>query len=87
MVCDHQKKALRENMYIETCKEAVDEHDFMEVKKNGSLGAVDGQHDDRHITRAIGIWVCYDYLNAPRKVEPRTAREKSLNKVYGESTI
>ena len=87
MVCDHQKKALRENMYIETCKEAVDEHDWMEIKKNGAIGAVDGQHDDRHITRAIGIWVCYDYLNTPRKVVPRTAREKSLNKVYGESTI
>lgn len=87
MVCDHQKKALRENMYIETCKEAVDEHDWMEIKKNGAIGAVEGQHDDRHITRAIGVWVCYDYLNAPRRVEPRTKKEKSLNKVYGESTI
>lgn len=59
----------------------------MEVKKNGAIGAVDGQHDDRHITRAIGVWVCYDYLNAPRKVEPQTAKGKSMNKVYGESTI
>ena len=42
MVCDHQKKALRENMYIETCREAVDEHDYMEIKKNGSIGAVEG---------------------------------------------
>ena len=66
MVCDHQKKVLRENMYIETCAEACDEHEFMEVKGNGSVGAVDGQHDDRHITRAIGVWICYDYLNAPR---------------------
>lgn len=87
MVCDHQKKALRENMYIETCEEACDEHDFMEVKSNGSLGAVDGQHDDRHITRAIGIWVCYDYLNAPRKREMPTGRAKSLTKILGESTI
>lgn len=87
MVCDHQKKALRENMYIETCVDAANEHDYMEVKKNGALGAVDGQHDDRHITRAIGVWVCYDYLNAPRKVEPRTAKAQYLSKVYGESTI
>ena len=87
MVCDHQKKALRENMYIETCSDAVDEHDWMEIKKNGSIGAVEGQHDDRHITRAIGIWVCYDYLNTPRKVVPRSARAKAMTKVIGMTTI
>ena len=87
MVCDHQKKALRENMYIETCSDACDEHDFMEVKANGSLGAVDGQHDDRHITRAIGVWICYDYLNPPRKVEMTTSRGKSYTRIINESTI
>lgn len=87
MVCDHQKKVLRENMYIETCAEACDEHDFMEVKSNGSLGAVDGQHDDRHITRAIGIWVCYDYLNAPRRAKETTIVRKKTVKTINESTI
>ena len=66
MVCSHQRKVLRENMYIETCSEAVDEHDQFEYKEDGTLGAIDGAHDDRHITRAIGIWVCYSYLTAPR---------------------
>ena len=87
MVCDHQKKALRENMYIELCNEAVNEHDYMEIKKNGSIGAVEGQHDDRHITRAIGVWVCYDYLNAPHKVSPPTQKQKDYNKIINESTI
>lgn len=87
MVCDHQKKVLRENMYIETCKEAVDEHDWMEIKKGGAIGAIDGQHDDRHITRAIGLWICYDYLNVPRKIVPRSARAKAMTKVVGESSI
>jgi hypothetical protein len=87
MVCDHHKKVLRENMYIETCEEACHEHDFMEVKANGSLGAVDGQHDDRHITRAIGVWVCYDYLNPPRKIERQTSRGKSYTRIINESTI
>ena len=87
MVCDHQKKVLRENMYIETCAEACDEHDFMEVKSNGSLGAVDGQHDDRHITRAIGIWVCYDYLNAPRRAKETTISRQKIVKTINESTI
>jgi hypothetical protein len=74
-------------MYIETCSDACDEHDFMEVKGNGSLGAVDGQHDDRHITRAIGVWICYDYLNAPRRVELPTGRGKSYTRIVNESTI
>lgn len=79
MVCNHHKKVLRENMYIETCSEAVDEHDTLEVKPNGSLGAIDGKHDDRHITRAIGIWAAYnpDILNAPRKKE-KNPRKKIL---------
>lgn len=87
MVCDHQKKVLRENLYIETCSEACDEHDFMEVKSNGSVGAVDGQHDDRHITRAIGVWVCYDYLNAPRVFENRPNRSLKQKYTINESTI
>lgn len=87
MVCDHHKKALRENMYIETCAEAVDEHDYMEVKANNSIGAVDGQHDDRHITRAIGIWICYDYLNPPRRIERKTEKTVQLTKIVNESSI
>ena len=87
MVCDHQKKALRENLYIETCAEACDEHDFMEVKANGSLGAVDGQHDDRHITRAIGVWICYDWLNTPRVFKPREKKSKFKKETINESTI
>lgn len=87
MVCDHQKKVLRENMYIETCAEACDEHDFMEVKSNGSLGAVDGQHDDRHITRAIGNWVCYDYLNPPRRTKESPIVRTKTTRIINESTI
>jgi hypothetical protein len=59
-VCSHQQAVLENDKYIEYCKEAVDEHDTFEVKENGTLGAVDGCRDDRHITRAIGIWVCYN---------------------------
>ena len=87
MVCDHQKKALRENMYIETCSEAVDEHDTLEVKKNGSLGAIDGKHDDRHITRAIGIWACYQYMDLPRKYEPNPTRGRISAKRTGMSSF
>lgn len=86
-VCSHQQKALAQNLYIETCKEACDEHDYIELSGNGAIGACEGQHDDRHITRAIGVWVCYEQLDPPRKVDkihkPASFKKATIN----ESTI
>lgn len=87
MVCDHHRKVLRENMYIETCVEAVDEHDWFEQKENGELGAIDGQHDDRHITRAIGIWVCYQELPYPRLIKKLDANAVRKTKKIGLSSF
>lgn len=69
MVCDHQRKALEHSLYLERCEEAVDEHRTLEIKSSGEIGASDGSHDDRHITRAIGVWVCYQYLSVPQKYD------------------
>ena len=73
MVCTHQQLVLAEDLYIERCLDAANEHDTFEVKDDGTLGAVDGAHDDRHITRAIGNWICYSidrpYLLDDRKFE------------------
>lgn len=69
MVCDHQKKALENSLYLERCIEAVNEHRTLEIKANGEIGATDGAHDDRHIVRAIGVWVCYEYLSAPESLD------------------
>ena len=73
MVCTHQQLVLAEDLYIERCLDAANEHDTFEVKDDGSLGAVDGARDDRHITRAIGNWICYSidrpYLLDDRKFE------------------
>lgn len=76
MVCDFQKEVLRDGLYIEHCAEAVDEHETFEVKDNGKLEAVDGCHDDRHITRAIGNYFNYKVMSYPKfitKEETHTA--------------
>ena len=65
-ICTHQQIILAEDGYIEPCREAIDEHKTFEVKHDGSLGAVEGCHDDRHITRALGNWICYKHLDIPR---------------------
>jgi hypothetical protein len=87
MVCDHHKKVLRENMYYEPCAECCDEYDTFEVKPNGSLGAIDGSHDDRNITRCIGIWACYHHMDAPRVYEVYTNTNSSFNDYAGYSSF
>lgn len=43
--------------YIERDARAMDEADTYEMKDNGSFGAVDGAHDDIHMSTAIGLKV------------------------------
>ena len=85
MVCTHQQMVLHDDMYIERCMEAVNEHDTFEVKENGSLGAVDGSHDDRHITRAIGNWICYD-IDKPYLLDERKF-ERFTNTIINEASL
>ena len=86
MVCSHQQIVLHNDMYIERCLEAANEHDTFEVKPNGELGATEGSHDDRHITRAIGIWACYKHLPPPKEVTGRDVFF-STEQIVNESTI
>ena len=82
MVCDLELEVLRDGLYIERCAEAVDEHATFEVKENGELGAVEGCHDDRHITRAIGNYFNYKILPPPRFVDdtsPSTAGSRIVS--------
>lgn len=62
MVISHQVKVIRDELYVERCAEAVDEHDTFEIKEDGkTMGAVEGKNDDRLMVRAIGNWVCYKW--------------------------
>lgn len=87
MVCTHQQKVLAEDMYIERSIDAVDEHDTFEVKENGSLGAVEGCRDDRHITRAIGVWICYNELKPPVEIPDGQPRYSTARNIANESTL
>ena len=87
IVCSHQQKVLAKDLYIETCKEACDEHDYIELSGNGAIGACEGQHDDRHITRAIGVWICYEQLEPPRLVDKIKKKPIFKRATINESTI
>ncbi len=77
MIIDHQVRMVREGAYIERETEAVDEHLCYEKRQNGSFGAIAGRHDDRLMTRAIGLFICCNSMPLPKIIEkkaPATAR-------------
>ena len=86
MVIDFLVKAFRDSLYIEHCSRTCDEFDLYEIKENGrEMGAVEGNHDDRVMATAIGVWVCYNHplptpLNKynPSKKKTRIVSEASL---------
>lgn len=71
LVCDFLLKALRMHLYIERNEECIDEMEVFERKPDGKLGAVDGNHDDRVMTRAIGSYFlfCEGMMPVPRFVD------------------
>ncbi|MDR3142111.1 MAG: hypothetical protein LBU37_10350 [Tannerellaceae bacterium] len=86
MVISHQAKVVRGELYVERCLFAVMEHDVFEIKKDGkTLGAVEGMHDDRLITRAIGNWICYK-LPLPKLIITDQTNN-AARKIQGEATI
>jgi len=86
MVCDYELWALREGMYVERSEIAVNEHSVFEVKDNGELGAVEGNHDDCHITRAIGNYFNYKLMPAPKFVKLNN-KPQPEHRIAGEMTI
>jgi hypothetical protein len=86
MICDFQLFVLRDDLYIERCAEAVDEHSTFEIKQNGELGAVEGNRDDRHITRAIGNYFNYKIMAAPKFIKEQKATNNT-NSYVNEMTM
>lgn len=56
MIIDAQNAALRDQTYIERDIRVLDECDTYENKPDGTLGAVDGCHDDLVIPSAMANW-------------------------------
>ena len=77
MIKDNYTALLRERGYYEYDQRAIDEADTYEVKDNGSLGAVEGQHDDVLMTTMGGTWLSSSYMEAPRVVKLSTGRGRS----------
>ena len=76
MIIDALNAAARENYlrqfgeqesfgFIEHDQRAVNECHWYEIKRDGSMGAVDGKHDDMVITTAGCVWLSNSYMDKP----------------------
>lgn len=78
-------KRMREQSYIEYDARAIDEADIYEIKSNGTYGAVEGEHDDIYMSRAIGLKASQIY-DPPALVQIARVH-KPRRKVSSESTF
>lgn len=72
---------VREGLYVERDEGCLNEMLTYEKRQNGSYGAIPGKHDDRLMTRAIGLHVSFYKMERPRVV----ARERRMPKAKIES--
>lgn len=68
---------LREKMYIERERACLDEYATYIESEDGVFEAMEGHHDDRLMTRAIGLYVCYKEMDLPEIIE--ASRRRSTN--------
>ena len=62
-------KCVREHLYTERDMRALDELLVYEKKQNGSYGAITGRHDDKVMTRAIGMHICLYEMEIPQIIK------------------
>ncbi|MDR0510229.1 MAG: hypothetical protein LBH06_03965 [Rikenellaceae bacterium] len=73
-------KRLRDMLYIERDKRALDEIRYYELKLNGTWGALEGHHDDVYMSRAIALKVSAT-MPPPTEVKDRAYSGPSPNRV------
>lgn len=75
------KQVVREHLYVEREEECLNEYlTYIETDKGG-FEAMEGHHDDRLMTRAIGLWISMYEMDVPRIVKrPKATSTKSRRK-------
>ena len=83
VVIHNLRTVIRERLYVEREEECINEYlTYIETDKGG-FEAMDGYHDDRLMTRAIGMQICYHEMEVPtiikrRRTPVRNRRNKSV---------
>ena len=87
MILNHLKAAMRDSLYMERCEETTFEMDTFEIKENGKeTGAVEGCHDDRVMSTAILVYVCYK-MSLPYLLHQENPALKNKTRIVSEASI
>lgn len=84
---DRSRAAIRDGEYIERDRRCVDEMGWLETKGDGTLGAVEGQHDDIIDPTAIVIYVSSEEMPPPRRVKVAERLSGDFSRTGGEAMI
>lgn len=85
----HNLKAIvREHLYVEREEECLNEYLTYIENEKGGFEAMEGYHDDRLMTRAIGMQICYHEMDLPRIIKkPRQPVNHKRKKAVSAATI
>ena len=78
MVISNLVACVRDLSYIEREIESITEYSVYEKKDNGSFGAAEGHHDDRVMTRAIALHICFNEMDLPAVIKPQPRKTKTV---------
>lgn len=87
MIISTLVKCVRQHLYTERNEGALNELLVYERKQNGSYGAIQGKHDDRVMTRAIGMHICLYEMDIPKIVEKKSRRLTHHDRPMTEAVI
>ena len=79
---------IRGGLYVEREEACLDEYLTYVVTENNEFEAMEGYHDDRLMTRAIGMQVCLHEMDMPRIIERKEfAKSSVVNRPVSAATI
>lgn len=80
-------KVIREHLYTERDERCLNEYLQYEKKPNGSYGAIDGNHDDILMTRAIGLHICFYDMPMPQIIKKDANKSRPKTRVISEASF
>ena len=87
VVIHNLKTIIRERLYVEREEECIEEYLTYIENEKGGFEAMEGYHDDRLITRAIGLQICYHEMEIPRIIKRSTTCRTRRKKTVTAATI
>ncbi len=81
------KTVIREHLYIERELDCLNEYlTYIETEKGG-FEAMEGHHDDRLMTRAIGLYISARKMEPPRIIKRSVNTNSASSKIVSEATL